>query len=336
MASFWERKFEALDNCGSRDEARALFAPIFASEPPATIPVSLLLALRCETEAEAAALCAKRKFEAADPHDAAVVPGLTALHVCAALCAHDDVLRYIMGTCRARVSPPTGPDGATPLILAARRGHIPVMKLLFSFGASPNESDAHGMTALHHTARGGKLAAARLLVSEWEAVPDPGDTAGRTPLMLAAMHDHVPVLRFLLAAGAKPNKVDACGRSSLFYANNTEATEALRMLVHSAGSPVVAKESRVSPAHKPAGHRSGPSKSKAKNQRALERGSSSSPSSISTADSDDGDGDGGSPASSVASGHSSTPSKHGIRHSSTGTSPLVPGSAVTPPTRAKK
>ena len=58
----------------------------------------------------------------------------------------------------------TTPDGATPLMLAAHFGHSRMVGILLKNGASISKVDLDGLTALHHSAHQGRLAATKLLV----------------------------------------------------------------------------------------------------------------------------------------------------------------------------
>ncbi|MDO9405641.1 MAG: ankyrin repeat domain-containing protein [Polaromonas sp.] len=70
-------------------------------------------------------------------------------------------------------------------------------------------------SVLHTAARIGDLAEVeRLLMASGGTSLNSPDSAGRTPLMLAALHGHVAIVRRLLAAGANPALVDRDGRNA--------------------------------------------------------------------------------------------------------------------------
>ena len=57
-----------------------------------------------------------------------------------------------------------GPDGVTPLHLAAALGNVPVILALLEAGASVDAaSDYHRFTPLHYAAKGGRAAAVAAL-----------------------------------------------------------------------------------------------------------------------------------------------------------------------------
>ena len=79
--------------------------------------------------------------------------------------------------------------GATPLIWAARNGHVAAVRLLLGGGADPSLGDKFGMTALHLAAHGG----------------------------------HASTIAALLAGGADPAQLDSSGNDSHFLATTAEA-----------------------------------------------------------------------------------------------------------------
>lgn len=79
----------------------------------------------------------------------------------------------------------------TPLMLAARNDHVAIMKMLLGNGARPDAVDHTGDTALHWSARYGRVAATRYLLGEevmrtlhlsGTAVEDEGGPASNDPL----------------------------------------------------------------------------------------------------------------------------------------------------------
>lgn len=83
--------------------------------------------------------------------------------------------------------------------------------------------------SLHEAARSGQLAQVERLIAQGARINAP-DEAGRTPLMLAAIHGHTAVVRRLLAAGANPALVDREGVNALGYARRLGWGEIVRMI----------------------------------------------------------------------------------------------------------
>lgn len=101
-------------------------------------------------------------------------------------------------------------DGCTPLSTAAFNGHADVVKLLLERGAAVEGKHKDSVTPLAMAAQQGHLEVVRLLLEKGAAV-DAKDNDGFTPLARAAQNRdgllarHLEVMKFLLAKGANPN-----------------------------------------------------------------------------------------------------------------------------------
>jgi ankyrin repeat protein len=169
---------------------------------------------------------------------------------------------------RGRANSATMSEGATPLLVATMRGHVPFAIFLLEKGADPNAADA-GLTPLHWASttwengtansvygfddpmagipdRQAKLQLVRALLAHG-ANPNArmtkarpafaggyNDVVGATPFLLASSVDDVEMMRLLLAAGADPKlKTDT----------NTTAVMAAAALNHGVGeSPVTEQQ----------------------------------------------------------------------------------------------
>lgn len=95
------------------------------------------------------------------------------------------------------------PQGETPLMIAALRGHTEVARVLIAQGADVNKT---GWTPLHYAATHAGPAAREMvaLLLEQHAYIDAESPNGTTPLMMAAQYGEPDVLRLLLEEGADP------------------------------------------------------------------------------------------------------------------------------------
>ena len=92
-----------------------------------------------------------------------------------------------------------------PLLDAARRGEVEVVRSLLDGGADVNAARGDGLTALHAAAERGHLDVAKLLISAGAEL-DAGTRIGRyTPLHLAGRGGHGHVVGALVEAGADVN-----------------------------------------------------------------------------------------------------------------------------------
>ncbi|MBL9172591.1 MAG: ankyrin repeat domain-containing protein, partial [Verrucomicrobiales bacterium] len=117
-----------------------------------------------------------------------------------------------------------GYSNRTPLIYAAKSGHVAIIKALLSAGADHKAKDRYimpseggGETALHHAVEGGHFDAVEALIAAGANLN--AKSGSETPLMAAIRLDDARMVRFLLENGANPNVhkdgFTALGRASL-------------------------------------------------------------------------------------------------------------------------
>ncbi len=101
------------------------------------------------------------------------------------------------------------PTGATALWVAAKNGHVRVLKVLVGAGASATKATTDGVTPLHAAAGGGHLACVQHLVSLSDVIATievvQRNRDGATALWVAAKEGHLQVLKALVGAGANPS-----------------------------------------------------------------------------------------------------------------------------------
>lgn len=91
--------------------------------------------------------------------------------------------------------------GSTPIILAARGGHIKVVQTLLKYQVNPNSTTIDGKTALMFAAQHGYVDTAEVLIKSGAEV-NSRDKASYTPLMLAAEKGHLEMVKLLVKYGA--------------------------------------------------------------------------------------------------------------------------------------
>jgi len=93
--------------------------------------------------------------------------------------------------------------GCTPLILAAQYGHVNLVAYLLQKGANGRALDHCKDSALHWAAYKGSIQVCGHLLFRQELDWTSIDSYGQTPLHLASLRGHVPVVRYLLEEGSR-------------------------------------------------------------------------------------------------------------------------------------
>ncbi|KAL8751136.1 MAG: hypothetical protein Q9199_006624 [Rusavskia elegans] len=119
---------------------------------------------------------------------------------------------------------------ATPLIIAAHKGHIQIARLLLESGASPNTTDKIFLTPLHLAALSDQTAMTELLLDQGANV-HALDRWLRTPSMVAAGKGCWASLQVLKARGADFQMRDMSGKTVLHYAAEPPNTFIIPVLV---------------------------------------------------------------------------------------------------------
>ncbi|CAK9034684.1 unnamed protein product [Durusdinium trenchii] len=132
-------------------------------------------------------------------------------------------------------------DLPAPILFAAKRGHLEVVRLLLEAGADQNAARQDGATALGATAFNGHLEVARVLL-EAGADPNAARQDGTTALMVAALNGHLEVVRVLLEAGADQNATTQDGATALMFAAHKGHLEVVRLLLEAGADPKAAAQ----------------------------------------------------------------------------------------------
>ena len=180
--------------------------------------------------------CVALLLERGADADAANKSGVTALVRAA---TNYEKARLLVGT-GAKVGVRTADLGNTPLILAARRaGNSRTVKLLLERGANATERNNAGISPVISGAASGDLETVRVLLdagAKADDFPNSNDLRGaaiaglRTPLMWAAYHNDVRMVRLLLEHGADPNQSTYYG-NPLSHACWNDGFEAADLLI---------------------------------------------------------------------------------------------------------
>jgi len=141
----------------------------------------------------------------------------------------------------------------SPLMLAALKGYLPLVKKLVANDADVNKP---GWTPLHYAATGGHVPIVEFLLEE-SAYIDAESPNGTTPLMMAAMYGSPEAVKVLIQAGADLTLKNQLGMTALDFAVRGQRANA-RELIETGLSRWAERQKRnaatpSSPAEQPSG-----------------------------------------------------------------------------------
>jgi len=131
--------------------------------------------------------------------------------------------------------------GETALHITIKRKDLPWTSFLLQNGADPNARDKDGATALMQAAVSGYPEAVRLLLAS-KAQVDAVNGRGETALIIAVHNRDSASVRFLLDAGADPDRADnLAGLSARDYAARDQRNSSVGKMLAEAPKKLVKK-----------------------------------------------------------------------------------------------
>ena len=121
-------------------------------------------------------------------------------------------------------------NSMTPLHLAASEGNVPIARVILTYGASVDCTDAQHATPLHVACVKGRIEMVRLLLDSG-ANPNSLGSLMQSPSMLAAHAGSLESLELLVNAGADLGLHDVEGRTALHLAAQSRAFHTLGFFI---------------------------------------------------------------------------------------------------------
>lgn len=118
----------------------------------------------------------------------------------------------------------------TPLHRAAMRGNADMCRLILDLRANASLRDSHGAAPIHLAASRGRLSTLELLLRAEPSGAMAVDTNGRTPCHMAALKDHMEVIRRLAESRARIDAQDRAHRTPVDMARRGQFWSLVRFI----------------------------------------------------------------------------------------------------------
>jgi len=174
-------------------------------------------------------------------------PSGTPLHY-AAICGLHHVVKFLAIEHPEQIHSRCGDNGATPLYLASRQGHLEAARFLVECGADVTAEDRDGWTALHVASLVGHLDLARLLTERGADVTARGE-GGSTPLHIASHAGDLDLAQLLIEHGTDMTDQDDDGCTALHVASLEGHLDLAQLLIERGADVTAQSRVRATPLH---------------------------------------------------------------------------------------
>ena len=133
--------------------------------------------------------------------------------------------------------------------MAARKGHVNIVKILASLTDNPNAPNIYGYSPIHAAANKGYTEIVKFLTPLTSNPNAPDKVYGSTPIHAAARNGHTEIVKLLAPLTDKPNASNDNGRTPFMVTKNEEIRTILKAYKKSAkrtanAEPTTAKHTR--------------------------------------------------------------------------------------------
>ena len=139
-------------------------------------------------------------------------------------------------------------EGRTPILCAAKSGHLDIVKFLATFTNNPNFPSNEGVTPIHTAAFSGHLETVEFLVGLTDT-PLAVNNNGTTPIISAARKGHLEIVKFLVVLTDTPLAANDIGRTPIHAAAAFGHLETLKFLVDLTNEPLAPDNQGQTPIH---------------------------------------------------------------------------------------
>ncbi|KAL6871291.1 ankyrin [Trichoderma novae-zelandiae] len=137
--------------------------------------------------------------------------------------------RHLLGNYGAN---PNGSGSATPILIAARNGHLSMVELLLSYAAEPNANGTSCSPALMDAVAEGHGDIAKALLKDARVDPNARNSSGKTALEWAITFGREDMVQLLLEDGrADPTLGDNANKTALDWTIEHSRTKMARMIL---------------------------------------------------------------------------------------------------------
>ncbi|XP_042057337.1 ankyrin repeat domain-containing protein 17-like isoform X2 [Salvia splendens] len=147
---------------------------------------------------------------------------------------HFHVCKFLIQTLHVYIDPLTY-NMDTPLLEAAKEGHVKIVEYLIRQGAGVSEANLKGTTALHYAILNGNKELMELVVAKGIRVD--ADSRDGTSLQIASSRGDVWAVKFLLSRDAKPDLCFLVPEPPLVCAVTARSFECLELLLKAKADP---------------------------------------------------------------------------------------------------